>query len=530
MAYVPKAERIRQEVARLRATNSIYDEYLPKWATYMAAIEGGDSFANKENLHQHVREHEEDFEERAKRLYYDNILESIIDFFTDFIFNETIQRDGGTDNEWYQEFLKDVDKRGSTIEEFMREVCDDYQIYGIMYIIVDAPPKGQEIVSKYDEMQAGFRPYWVKVRPDEVLDWVRDPFGKYQYLKRCQKINLFENGAVKNLERYTEYTITETKVTDVDVTNPNDEIVINHPPVPNILGEIPIEVLRYKKSRLREDMGNSFIRDLVMSAKAILNLASLEDEFLYRQCFNILAMEAEESLPFKEQEEGESGTSNALIYPKGANVPQYISPSSDPADKIEKTMQRIEAQMHARASQDMMNELFNGGKASGFSKSQSFSKSVPKIATRADVLEKAENRLMQFTMKFLNKEWKGTVKYKDHYELTNITDYLTQLSMCFRDLGIESDTFRATQQKKVVALMDGKYTSDELKTIHAEIEAIDSGEWFETQKLALIGNAGTSPAEQQKSKQSGTSVEVKKEATKESPAATNRIKPRRQKK
>lgn len=522
-------ETNRKELKRLRSQSATYTEYLPKWKFYVDAVEGGEAFANKTNLHRHVREHEEDFYARAKRVFYDNILEGLVAFFTDFIFSETILRDGGKqDNTFYQNFLKDVDKQGNDIETFMRELSDDMQVFGMMYIIVDNPPIPEHVQTKQDEIDFGIRPYWIAVRPDEMLDWVVDPFNKLQYAKRCQMVEEFDpaSGTVKHFERYTEWTTETIRVTDVDISKPSTPVVLPAVTIDNQLHEIPIQIVRFRKSKTNSFMGLSFLRDLAFAAKAILNLNSLNDEFLYRQCFNILAMEAEESLPFKEQEEGEQGTANALIFPKGAKVPQYITPSAEPAKYITDTMQRIEAAMFKRASQDMMNELFNGAKSSGFSKSMSFSKTVPKIASRADILEKAEMNLMRLTMKFMGKTWQGSVKYKDRYEITSLTDWLTQLSIVFSDLGFESETFMKTQFKKLAAQFDGKFTTDELTKVHAEIDKIDFEQWFEKVGPQLDQQT-ISPAAQQKPKQDGALGTIAQQATqqnsKDVTSATKRV-------
>jgi hypothetical protein len=259
---------------------------------------------------------------------------------------------------------------------------------------------------------------------------------------------------------------------------------------------------------------------------------------LYRQCFNILAMEAEESLPFKEQEEGDDGVSNVLVFPRGAKVPEYIAPSSDPATKMESAQDRVVAWMYRHAAQEVMNELFNGGGASGFSKSQAFQKSVPKIATRAEILETAENNLMRKTMKFKKTTWTGSVKYKDRYDLTNLTDWITQLTMFFVDLGLPmiSETWCKEQWKKAVFMFDGKVDKDVLAKTLAEIDKADLTKWFDRivpKQLPKATPGAVGAAAQQKPKNNSkgiTSRDVAGMAAKgQSNSATNRLKPKRQK-
>lgn len=478
------------EINRLRSTHHLYDAYLSDWEFYVEAYEGGKSFSrNEKNLHKHPREHKDDYKERLKRSHYLNYCEPLVDFFTAFIFAETIQRTGGTGADFYNEFILDVNKKGEDITAFMQQVSDDKQIYGMVYILVDAP-KTERKLTKFQEKALGIRPYWVEMRPDEVLDWVVDDFEKYLYLKRKQCFDTYDANGRKNIERYTEWTPLTITVTDVDVTEPGKPILRPAVEAANELGEVPIVVLRYKRGKINRFMGESFLKDLADNNCEVMNLTSLIQEFLYRQCFNILAVETDMQMPLAQQQEGEIGTANVMQYPKGANPPSYVAPEATPAQFIQSERERIVNEMYKRAAQDTVNELFNGGKSSGFSKAQSFSTTVPKIATRAETLEKAENKLMELTMKYMGKKWDGKVKYKDRYELTNITDALTQLTQLFKDLMMPSETFVKQELKRMVHEFDGKIQLDDMKKIEAEIDGMDFKAFQETMKLALIGSAG----------------------------------------
>ncbi len=163
--------------------------------------------------------------------------------------------------------------------------------------------------------------------------------------------------------------------------------------------------------------------------------------------------------------------------------------------------------MYLRANQEAFGEMANGDKSSGFSQSQSFSKTVPFISARADMLERVESSLMKTTMEMAGKTWDGKIKYKDRYELTNLTGALTQLLMLVKDLqiGEASERFVKTQLIRLVHEYDGKLSIDDQAEIEKQIESMDMKPWLETQKLALIGAPKTSPGEQQKPKKDASS-------------------------
>lgn len=519
-------ETIDPEILRLRSTDSLWGEYAPEWDLYLASYEGGKEIMQAKNIYKHRREAEDDYNERVARIHYLNYCEELVDFFTNFIFSETIQRSGGDDNDvWYQQFIHDVNMKGEGIECFMKEVCNYIQIFGMAYILVDSPQLPSVVdrpITKQDEEELKFRPYWILMSPMEILSWQTDDFENIKYIKR--RTDLDENGPTghKILEKYTEWMLDEIKVTIVDATNPRKPQIVSTEVLPNTLKEIPIHVVRYKRSKRYRWMGNSFLRDFAYNNREIMNYTSLLQEFLYRQAFNILVKESDTSIPLRDEEDGVLGSSNMLEVPRGAATPTYISPPVDPAQFIQDERQRIVTEMFKRAAQDMMSELANGEKSSGFSQAQSFSKTVPFISSRADTLESAENALMTLTFKYMKKEWGGKIKYKDRYELTNVVDCITQLVSIFRDLMLPSPTFLKEELRRLVYEMDAKIPADTMKKIMAEIEALDFDKWSEVQQQALVGNAGSSPADQQKPKQTGTMQEVSQESSKDV-GSTNKL-------
>lgn len=513
-------------VKELRSTCEAYETHKKQWGFYLDSYEGGQDFAaSAENLFKHLRETPEDFTDRTNRAYNTNYCEPIIDFFTNFIFSETIDREGGSEKEFYQSFIKDVSLKDENVDDFMRKVCDDMQIFGMSYILVDSPKVDENsVLTKQDQIENNIRPYWVIIRPDEVVDWVRDRFGRFQYIKRKCIYRTFNGvGNVMTVESYTEYTQNAIYNSEIDVTEPaKPKIILYRDVLPNELDEIPIVCIKYKESRKDPDIGLSFLRDFAYNNREINNLTSLLQEFLYRQAFNILAKETETSVPLKDMQEGIVGTANLLEYPKGAKAPEYISPPAEPAQFIQTEISRIKREMYTRAAQELTSELFNGEGASGFSQAQSFSRTVPFISSRADILEKCENELMILTMKWLKSDWTGKVKYKDRYENTNFTDVLTQFQILVRDLQMPSEDFVKTELKRLIRIYDSKIPEDVMLSVDKQIDSMDFTGWLNTQKEALVGKTGNSPGEQQKPKQTGTMAEVAKEA--DNNASTNKLK------
>lgn len=486
------------EVKRLQIKNPLWKKYSERWKFYMSAYEGGEEFANQDNLFRHPRENEHDYLERTDRLHNMNYCEPLVDFFTNFIFSESIDRDGGSNKTFYDEFVKDVNLKGESIDDFMRQVSDDMQIFGMSYVLVDTPlmPESDStdyVLTKQDEIDANLRPYWVLIKAEEVVDWTSDPFDKIIYLKRLQLEDAVDkDGKCGTLEVYTEFYPDRITISKLMRSDGGKVQLLSAETYANNYGQIPITICRYKRSKFDSYMGVSFLRDFAYNNREIMNLTSLLQEFLYRQAFNILAKQVDSAVPLKEQEDSTVGTANVMEYPIGAKSPSYITPPSDPAKFIQDERGRIKNEMYARAAQDALNELFNGEKSSGYSQAQSFYKTVPFISSRADSLERMENELMQLTLDVMGETWDGKCKYKDRYELTNLTDALTQLTIILKDFQVPSETFVKEEMKRVVRQYDSKLPVETLNKIESEIDNMDYPTW-----VLQVQAGGQKPGQQQ---------------------------------
>lgn len=510
-----------EDYRKLNAKNELYAEFAPQWDFFMEAYEGGRDFASGKHLFKHVRENQADFEDRIKRLDNLNYCEGLVDFFTNFIFSEPIERDGAELRDWYTNFIEDVNLKGDGINAFMRQISTLTQVYGTVYVQVDQPQIPQnQLVTAYDAAEQKLRSYWVTIKPSEVFDWLKDDLGAFIYLRRSALSWELDGRTKRKVQTFTEFYVDRYVITKFDLSEKKPKMLGEPQEIPHTLGVVPIKVAHFKKSMKNPDIGLSFLRDLAGNQRKILNLTSMLDDFLYRQAFNILAKETDSMLPTLEQNDGVIGTSNLMEVPKGAAFPQYISPPIDPAKMIQSERQRITGEMFKRAAQDTVNEMYNGEKSSGFSQAQSFSKTVPHISTRADTLEAFEIELMKLTCKFEGKDWKGKVKYKDRYEITNLTDALTQLLMIVGDLALPSETFVKEQLKRIVREFDGKLPPETLTTIYQEVETYDFKKWQD----AVQNVGGKVAANQQKPKGTGTMAEVKAEAKVEDASSTKKLK------
>ena len=109
-------------------TNARNEEYDAYYGTGMFAAGGA--------LKQHPREDAKNYTFRQHLSYFLNHTAPIINACVDPIFKDTISRNYN-ESELFETFLKDVDRLGTTLQEFMRYNSTQAKMYGVMYVLVD---------------------------------------------------------------------------------------------------------------------------------------------------------------------------------------------------------------------------------------------------------------------------------------------------------------------------------------------------------------------------------------------------------
>jgi hypothetical protein len=479
-----------KEIERLRSKGADYTANEADWRFKLRAYEGGPNYVGEDTLFRHAREMRVDFTERMKRAHYQNYCQPLVDFVPEYIFSQDVERSAPQDlKDEYEQFKKDCDRCGTELNSFMQTVGEDMRIFGMVYIQVDKPAVPADVnrdeLSVQRAKELGIdAPYLILVRPLEVLDWRTDSKGNFVYMKRVECTTILSNGSWYDVERFTEWRPTTFKVSLIDVSDPKEPKLLQRGvDENNPVGVIPFVPVYFKRLKSNRDIGQSFLQDIAYQNRAVFNQTSLIEEFLYRQCFNLLAMPSKGGVPMKDQVDGHVGTSNVLEIPEGSTLkPEYISPPVDPAEFIQKEREMVVREMYRQAAQDVMSELMRPGRQSGDSAKQNFSRTIPVINKTADSLQYAERRVMELWAKMQSKSWDGgKISYKDDYSITSLLDLLIQLGMIMNDIHLFSPTFIKEEWKRVVREMDGKIAPETLAKIESEIDKLSD----EDLKLAM---------------------------------------------
>ena len=95
------------------------------------------------------------------------------------------REEGGQVDEYWEEFIKDVDGYGTDIDAFSRRVVLNSLLLGHSAVLVDFPSM-EAAPNLREERALGLRPYFLEIRADQILGWRKDgdtPLAKINQIR-----------------------------------------------------------------------------------------------------------------------------------------------------------------------------------------------------------------------------------------------------------------------------------------------------------------------------------------------------------
>ncbi len=164
-------ENINREHPDYIARKAMWDQY-------------DDLYAGGEQLRAHatqylVRRHKEPgdvYMERLNRVFYENYLGSIIDWYAATLMRRgpalLFEGDDAAAKSFYSTFAEDCDLKGTSLSEFFRRRMVEALVCGSSYTVVDFPRAGGPALNRAEEDASGrSRAYLVDYSPQEVINW-----------------------------------------------------------------------------------------------------------------------------------------------------------------------------------------------------------------------------------------------------------------------------------------------------------------------------------------------------------------------
>lgn len=155
------------------------------WQRYEDFYVGGEQLRRNASLYlvRRQKEPSDVYQERVSRVFYENYLGSIVDWYAATLFrNEPIIRLDGA-SEFYSEFLADADLEGRSYLEFCRRAFIQALVYRGSYALIDFPRVTAPVETRAEEDALGkSRAYLVSYSPAELIHWKVDRHGNFEWV------------------------------------------------------------------------------------------------------------------------------------------------------------------------------------------------------------------------------------------------------------------------------------------------------------------------------------------------------------
>lgn len=382
---------------------------------------------NSNNLFKHKKERDEDYKDRIQMSYYYNFCAPVIDIYTNHLFRDSVIEDFASINDIVEKRRNNIDRKNSSIEEFRRELSEDAQIFGHVFVVTDMPKSQGEINLEQRIVNDQF-PYFTIFYPTDVLNWSLDSYGRpyWVLLRECLDGNEdpMEYDKDKTVKyKYRLWTRKEWILYDNDYSEIERGV--------HNVGRVPIDIVYDKPSKkYKSFLGISSLSDICFIARDIYNKCSELNEILRNQTFSFLTIQGKS----QDYDEISVGTSKALLYPEGMTTPAYVSPPSDNATTL---MSHIDKQI----GKIFQLAKLDGGSASqeeqvdvqsGVSKAYDFHETNAALAKKAGHMEDGEYRMWSTFAAWEGKEFDGSIQYSRDFNVKELMSDLTEAEKLMR--------------------------------------------------------------------------------------------------
>lgn len=420
------------------------------------------------NLFMHSKELVEDYNRRVQMSYYYNFCAPIIDIYGDHLFKQPIVADFGSIKDEVEAVSQDIDRKGSSIEEFRKQVSDTAQVYGHCFVVVDSPNIPEtEVQTRLDQIEKRAFPYLTIYAPQMVKNWSLDCFGNTNWVLLMEVEDDNEEAEEFDPKKTAEvhyrlWTKTEWFKYDSDFKLEEQGV--------HGLGVVPIVCVYDKKSKKAPAyLGISSIADIAFISRDIYNACSELRQILRDQTFAFLALQGTTD----EYASLSLGTGKGLLYPENRNAPQYVSPPSDNALTYFDHIDRQIAKIYQLAKLEGGGTQAKGVSASpdatsGVSKAWDFNQTNSSLSSKSANLEDAEYRIWSLFALWQGKEFDGSIQYPNDFSISSLMDDLDEAEKESRlDLGT---TFNLEIRKAIIKKKFPRKPQEEVDKMAKEIE------------------------------------------------------------
>ena len=492
--------------AMLERRHPDYYEKLDHWLFLKATYDGGREWFET-NIFRYIKEGDDEFKDRKKRAYRFNHTRVVVDLVNKYIFKATINRRREDAPMPVRDFWDNATLRGLPINEFMKLAANKSSIFGKSWIVVDST-KGTMGGTAAEDREQGNRCYAYTVEPPNVLDmaFARDGTTQWVLMREFAREDSSPTDSGETEVQYRlwtpEFWALFKEVKKKRANSKTTYYLASYGE--HGVGVVPAFPVDHV---IDEDQysGQALIDDTAYLDRAVANYLSNLDAIIQDQTFSQLVIPAQALLPGEDGHEKivEMGTKRIFTFDAQANItPEYIAPDSSQAKIILDVVEKIISEIYhstglagERTKQDNSMGIDN---SSGVAKAYDFDKMNAMLASKANALQRAEEKLIQIVMAYNSEPYKSPerpyVEYPKDFDVRGLYD---EFEIAQRlALVAAPKKLRREQMKTVADKLLPTIPDKDLKAVKDEIEK----DWLELPE-ELPKSPGVPPVPAQESAQ-----------------------------
>jgi hypothetical protein len=426
---------------QVTSANTTYNELNDRWQFYLQSYQGGEDYRQGGHLTRYVNETDVEYQARLISTPVDNHCRSVVSVYTSFLFREEAERELGTleYDPMVEDFLKDADLDGRSLNQFMKEVSIWSNVFGHCFVLVTKPNVGA--VTMADEIAAGVRPYVSLLTPLTVMDWSwsRSQLGRYtlDMIKYVEDVN----GDEQVIKQWT-----PTEITTWTVDTKSQEVIAEYIE-PNGLGKVPAIVAYGNRGPIR-GVGVSDLSDIADHQKKIYNeLSEVEQS---------IRLNGHPTVVKTPDVEMSAGAGSVALMPDGMDPglkPYMLNVSTDIGaiyNSIAASVDAIDKMANTGAIRATQSRTL-----SGVAMRTEFELLNARLSEKADNLELAEEQIWNLYAEYQGLAFDGEIEYPGSFNIQDQSQEFEKLKMA-KDTATDPAVLRVVDEQLMEMLGEEK--------------------------------------------------------------------------
>jgi hypothetical protein len=327
---------------RLDLTHPDYEIQAPLYQLWDDLFQGGKQMESKDKAKQYLPRHPyeitKQYEIRLSRATYRNLAAPIVEVFSSALSDPPPDREQLPER--IADYVSDVDRAGSSANQFMGDVHIKAAARGLHFVLVDSPRGDAQ--TRAEAQAQGIRPYFVQVPAWSVLDWSIGEDRMLDWVKIREGVEVSADPFAGH-EHQEQYKIWyrdtwEVWVEDEDENGKRTIRIIDEGVNP--LGVIPLVPFHFQ--RKSQMVGTSALDDVASLLKRVYMRDSELDKALLDG-----AVEVPQFIGFTEEELSEFvvSTNNGLRAENAEARMEYAAPTGRVYDALRQAINEDESRI-----------------------------------------------------------------------------------------------------------------------------------------------------------------------------------------